>query len=255
MKLRGVLCLLLLAAAGVLAQEEDEASTQTEQPAATAVVEQVAALLPSPDAQTVSIFPSSADKKFTVADPTPVELLLGFENTGYTAFNITTIQASLMYPPDHRYFIQNYTRATYGVIVNPLEQHTFAYRFLPDPGLDARDFDLVATVFYTDAAGGNYSSVFFNDTVTLTDRQDAVNAQAFFTYLLVSAVIGLLTYVAYRQFFATSKKQRPRQRVELGTRVPAAENEWLAGTSATASPSSAKRSTSPKKPSSPKAGK
>jgi len=253
MNLRGVLCLVLLAAAGVFAQDEDAGSAQPEQPASTAVIEQVVALEPSPDAKTVHVFPSAAEKKFTVADPNPVELLLGFENTGDNVFNITSIQASLMYPPDHRYFIQNYTRAAYGVIVSPAEQHTIAYRFLPDPGLDARDFDLVATVYYTDSAGGNFSSVFFNDTITLLDRQDAVNAQQFFTYVGVLGLVGLVSYIAYRKFFAHSKKQRPRARVEMGTRnVPASENEWLAGTSATASPGSAKRSTSPKKASSPK---
>jgi len=261
MRLRGFFCLLLIAAAGAFAQEEEPASPPTEQTApsgSTAVAEPVIVVLePSPNAQTVYIFPFSTDKKFVVADPTPIELLLGFANTGDKAFNVTSIQASLMYPPDHRYYIQNYTRTWYGTIVNPAEQHTFVYRFVPDPGLDARDFDLTAKVFYTDPVGGNFSTVFFNDTLTLVDRADSVNAQAFFTYVFVAGLIGLVTYIAYRQFYGSSKKQRPRPRVEMGTKnVPAAENEWLAGTSATTSPSAAKRSTSPKKSgASPRAGK
>eukprot|EP01116_Phalansterium_solitarium_P003793 TRINITY_DN14614_c0_g1_i1.p2 TRINITY_DN14614_c0_g1~~TRINITY_DN14614_c0_g1_i1.p2 ORF type:complete len:284 (+),score=89.33 TRINITY_DN14614_c0_g1_i1:69-854(+) len=190
-------------------------------------------LISSQHVHTSYLFPSSPDKKFVVADSNPVELLVGFSNVGDKNLNVSFIQAALMYPQDHRYFIQNYSRWSYSQIVKPEEQATFLYKFLPDAGLDVRDFDLTVIVFYNDGAEGYYATTVYNDTVSFVDRSDAVDAQTFFTYVGVIAVAGLAAFIAYKNFFAAPKKSRARK-IETGTRaeVPVHENEWLAGTSA-----------------------
>jgi len=208
-------------------------------------------LFPSPDVVTVYLFPGSPSRKFVVADSNPIQLLVGFTNEASSnTFNITSIQASLMYPQDHRYYIQNYTRQSYGISVQGGEQVTLLYKFLPDPNLDARDFDLTATVFYHDLVGGNFSSVVFNDTFSLTDRADSVNAQLFFTYVGIAGVLGLVAFFIFKKFFAAPSKKSGRGRLETGTRseVPADQNEWLAGTSARVD----QRRTPPRKSKSPK---
>lgn len=254
--LRALLCLFLVASCSfyVFAQEDDDSVEQAatnqdfEVQVEDALAEEAAPVLgPSPYARTVVYFPSSPERKFIVADPEPVDVLIGFTNEGEKTFNVTWIQAALMYPPDHRYYIQNYTRFIYEQAVEPKEQTTLLYKFLPDQGLDAREFDLTIFMFYGDETGTNYSTVVFNDTISLVDRPDSVDAQTFFTYVGILAAVGLASFVAYKNFFSASSKKTRTRRVETGTKdVPASENEWLAGTSATANVRPA-RAASPRK--------
>lgn len=250
--LRSLLCLFLVAscAINVFSQEdfEEAAASDSDEQGEDALTEQPApVLVASPFAQLAFLFPASPDRKFVVGSTDPVELLVGFSNEGEKGFNITAIQASLMYPQDHRYYIQNYTRWNYAISVQPEAQTTILYKFLPDPGLDARDFDLTATIFYNDEAGVNYSSVIYNGTISMVDRADSVDAQTFFTYVGAIGAVGFVAFLGYKNFFgAPSKKSRGRK-IETGTRadVPASENEWLAGTSATAG--TTRRAVSPRK--------
>jgi len=256
---RTVLCLLLISCSSFLALGQEELDPAAEQTTVdvgdqtgTEVVETPAPVLyPSSDISTVVFFPNSPLKKFVVADPKPIELLVGFSNEGSNTFNVTSIQASLMYPQDHRYYIQNFTRQSFGISVDPQEQLTLLYTFLPDPGFDARDFDLTATVFYHDLVGGNFSSVVFNDTISLVDRADSVNAQAFFTYVGITGILGLVGFFVYKRLFgAPTRKSGRGSRLETGTRndIPIDQNEWLAGTSARAD---VRRTTPRKKPAKP----
>jgi len=144
-----------------------------------------------------------------------------------------------MYPTDHRYYIQNFTRKAYGEIVRPSEERSFVYFFKPDPMQDPRDYGLVVSVYYSDLEGGNFSSVVFNSTVSLIESDEGIDGQTLFTYVGILGVAGLIGFVVYKAGRNLSKKKG--KKVEYGTQNPTVlDNEWLEGTSAAQGPRSPK---------------
>jgi len=190
-------------------------------------------LVASPDIRASFVFPSSAQKKFIIGTGIPV--LLGLTNAGEHNFNVSLIGASLKYPQDWRYFIQNYTRTYYGQIIPPGEHATFLYTFYPDPMLEPREFGLQANVYYSDAHGENYTSTFYNGTIFLVESNESIDAQTLFTYVGILGVAGLVGFVVYKSGRTISKKKS--RRVEYGTQQSdVLDNEWLEGTAAAKSP-------------------
>lgn len=57
------------------------------------------------------------------------------------------------------HFMQ-YTRAEYGMIVQPRNQVSLSYRFRPDALLEPRDFGLLVTVYYTDEVNNAFPCFF-----------------------------------------------------------------------------------------------
>jgi len=203
-------------------------------------------IVASPDAKTAFVFPSSGTKTFVIGDVIPV--VLGFTNKGERNFNITSIAAYLKYPQDWRYFLQNYTRFWYGEIVPPGETHSFVYSFFPDPMLEPREFGLQVNVFYTDSAGENYTSVFYNGSFHLIESNEGLDAQTLFTYVGILGVAGLIGFGVYKAGRSATKKRFPKQRVEYGTQQKdVIDNEWLEGTAAAKSSGSRSPKTKPKK--------
>jgi len=164
---------------------------------------------PSPDVSTAFVFPDHPAKVITAGDI--VEVLLGFVNNGDREFNITTVAASLNHPLDFRYYIQNYTKLEYGLLVQPKEQVSVSYRFRPDPLLEPRDFGLVVSVFYEDESGTNFTNAFFNGTVTIVEPDTGFELQQMFLYIGFLGVLGLVGYFAFQSFGGASgsgKKDR-----------------------------------------------
>lgn len=193
-------------------------------------------LVPSPDAATSFVFPtSSSGKKFEVAKPIPVVVAL--KNNGENTFNVTTVSASFMYPQDHRYFIQNYTRTYYGQNVSAGEERAFFYIFSPDPMLEPRPYGLVVSIFYSDSEN-NYTNVVFNSTIELIESTEPIDLTTMFTYIGVIGVAGLVGFLVYESARG-NKRKAPRRRIETGTqKATEIDSEWLEGTAALRSPKS-----------------
>jgi len=192
--------------------------------------EDVGIVVASPDVTTSSVFPLYAQKKFLLGDE--IEILLGFANNAESEiFNITHIIASFNYPLDFSFYIQNFTAKEYNIPVMPSSQISVSYTFFPDPLLEPRDFGLVATVFYRDQQGVNWTSVFFNSTVDVSEQSGSFDGQTFFTFLALFAILGLIGYGIYRTFGPFGKRKHSARGAEFGTKQRL-DNDWLAGTSA-----------------------
>jgi len=191
---------------------------------------------------TAFIFPHSPEKDIIIGNT--VEILLGIANSGESAINVTSIIASLRYPPDWRYIIQNFTKMAYSVIVKPGEQTSFLYSFKPDPLLEPRDFGLSAQVFYHDQEGTNFTSFFFNNTVPLVESSESIDAQSLFTYVGIVGIAGLILFIIYKAV-GERRMKRPAK-LETGTQnKDVIDDEWLEGTHA--KPKSPKGQRSPTK--------
>jgi len=219
-----VLCLLLVVVRGAIETN------------GTQVQEANAPLTSSPHAQTSYVFPDYPSQKLPSGEI--IEVLLGFTNTGPKTFNITSLGASLTHPQDFKYFIQNYTRFEYGVLVHPNEQASLNYKFRPDAMLDHREFGLVVSVYYHDEIGGNFTTAFFNGTIDIVDPNNGFDFQQAIIYLGLVGIVGVGGFFAYQTLVgkkARRVKKTPTPYVEVGTinkKTPLVtlDNEWLEGT-------------------------
>jgi len=193
-------------------------------------------LEPHPDISTTFIFPQSAERRFVSG--VPIDILIGFYNGGDQPFNVTEVSASLMYPLDWRIYIQNYTKKAESVVVAPKTTATFAYKFLPDPFLEPREFGLTANVLYSNAdASENFTSVGFNNTITLVESSEPVDLQSFFMYVGIIGIAGLIGFIVFQSLNGLSGKKPKRPKIETGTqKTNVLDADWLEGTAAARSP-------------------
>jgi len=234
-------CLLFAASFGQNAVPEsfsDAAADDSE------LLEEEEVVISSPDVETAAVFPDFPEKKITTGGI--VELLLGFTNNGQKKFNVSGIDASLNYPIDFSVYIQNFTKAPYGIVVEPSEIVSFAYRFWPDQMLEPRDFGFLAHVYYADEDGVNYTTTFFNSTIILVEAESTFNLELFFVYVGIFGVIGLGCFLGYKAYSSFAGPSRRRRKIDSGTvRDTKLDNEWLEGTNVHINPG---RKTSPKSP-------
>jgi len=247
-----LVCLLLVLGCTIVRAQNDTATSNNS--TSSNITTEPRFLGPSPVVFTTFLFPDHQDLGLPAVDV--IDILLGFSNVfepeeeveGVEAqeravapiFNVTMIFASLNHPQDFKYFIQNYSRFDYSLLVGAGEQATFNYQFRPDPLLEPRDFGLLVHAVYVDLTTNiTHFHTFFNGTIEIIEPYTAFDVQLLFTYTLIVGVLGLIGFALYNKF-ATGKKSTTSRRVvaETGTRQASStddaetENDWLVGTSA-----------------------
>jgi len=80
-----------------------------------------------------------------------VKLLVGFHNNGSSDFVVESIEASLRYPQDFSYYIQNFTHGAFNRQVPASHEATFEYGFIPSEVFAFRPFGLVINMNYRNA--------------------------------------------------------------------------------------------------------
>jgi len=224
-------CLFLLLSTTFIAFAQDEdinEETVTETASTNETAEVI--LTAAPGVSTSFVFPNSPTKQIAIGRD--IEVLLGFTNEGSSTFNVSQIFAALRYPQDWRYYIQNFTRQANSVVVKPGEQHTFVYSFTPDSFLESRDIGFSGQFFYSDLEGNNYTSYWYNSTISLIEVQEPLDFQTLFTYVGLAGVAGLVLFIIYKSV-SDKKARKPARRVETGTvQATVIDEDWLEGTHA-----------------------
>jgi len=237
-------CLFLLLSSSFVAFAQDEDTneeTVTETATNETAVEVV--LTAAPGVSTSFIFPNYPTKQIAIGRD--IEVIIGFNNEGSSTFNVTQIFAALRYPADWRYYIQNFTRKANSITVKPGEQHSFVYSFMVDPFLEARDLGFSGQFFYSDLEGNNYTSYWYNTTISLIEVQEPLDLQTLFTYVGLVGVAGLVLFIIYKS--VSEKKTKKPKRVETGTvKTTVVDEDWLEGTHARPNRQKSQRSPSPK---------
>jgi len=224
-------CLFLLLSSTFVAfaQEEDineETVTETASTNQTAEV----ILIAAPGVSTSFVFPTSPTKQIAIGRD--IEVIIGFHNEGSSTFNVSQIFGALRYPQDWRYYIQNFTKQASNVVVKPGEQHSFVYTFMPDNFLESREIGFSGQFFYSDLEGNNYTSYWYNSTISLIEVQEPLDLQTLFTYIGLVGVAGLVLFIIYKSV-SDKKSRKPARRVETGTvATNVIDGEWLEGTHA-----------------------
>ncbi|KAM9774594.1 translocon-associated protein subunit alpha isoform X1 [Syngnathus typhle] len=166
----------------------------------------------SPYADTTILFVKGED--FPANDV--VKFLLGFTNRGFEDFVVDSLDASFRYPQDYQFHIQNFTALQLSTAVPSGRQATFEYSFVPAEPMGGRPFGLVINLNYKDANGNIFQEAVFNQTVTITEKEDGLDGETIFMYIFLSG-LGLLVVVGLHQLLESRKRRRPAPKVEMGT--------------------------------------
>lgn len=188
-----------------------------------------ALLKPSPHATTTILFVKPIGGQDFPAGH-EAKVLIGLSNKGGKDFLIETLDASLRYPQDFSYYIQNFTTYRLYQTVEPGKEVTFEYRFVPSEALSSRPFGLVINVNYKDSEL-SYLDAVFNSTINVVEPDEGFDGETFFMYAFLLAVVVLNIFGAY-QFFGSIRKKhlgsKPKQVTELGTQNKGdIDYDWL----------------------------
>ncbi|TWW70618.1 translocon-associated protein subunit alpha isoform X1 [Takifugu rubripes] len=192
--------------------EDDENTELTEEKEDEEEEALVGEVKASPNADTTILFVKGED--FPANNI--VKFLLGFTNKGSEDFVVESLDASFRYPQDFQFYIQNFTALQLGTIVPPARQATFEYSFIPAEPMGGRPFGLVINLNYKDNSGNIFQDAVFNQTVTITEREDGLDGETIFMYVFLSG-LGLLVIIGLHQLLESRKRRRPAPKVEMGT--------------------------------------
>ncbi|KAG2458390.1 translocon-associated protein subunit alpha isoform X1 [Polypterus senegalus] len=207
------------AAEDIIAEEEDD-EAEVEDDETTDLVEEKedddedvsSEAKASPNADTTILFVKGED--FPANNI--VKFLVGFTNKGNEDFVVESLDASFRYPQDYQFYIQNFTALQLNTLVQPQRQATFEYSFIPAEPMGGRPFGLVINLNYKDLSGNVFQDAVFNQTVTITEREDGLDGETIFMYVFLSG-LGLLVVVGLHQLLESRKRRRPAAKVEMGT--------------------------------------
>lgn len=192
--------------------EDDENAELTEEKEDEEEEALVGEVKASPNADTTILFVKGDD--FPANNI--VKFLMGFSNKGSENFIVESLDASFRYPQDYQFYIQNFTALQLGIVVPGGRQATFEYSFIPAEPMGGRPFGLVINLNYKDSNGNMFQDAVFNQTVTITEREDGLDGETIFMYVFLSG-LGLLVVVGLHQLMESRKRRRPAAKVEMGT--------------------------------------
>ncbi|XP_038069647.1 translocon-associated protein subunit alpha-like [Patiria miniata] len=178
--------------------------------------EEVEKLKAAEDVETTLLFTKNADKEIPVNKL--IQILVGFTNNGKQNYMVENIHASLRYPQDFTYYIQNFTSREYNTVVEPGKEATLEYIFQASESLALRPFGFVMELNYKDTEGNPFMDAVFNDTVQFVEQDEGLDTETFFLYVFLVALVILLAVGAQQLLASYGKKRKaPKPVVETGT--------------------------------------
>merc|ERR1719230_2149630 len=181
----------------------------------------------SPDADTVILFtkpPGTSNMELPAGQIS--EFLVGFTNKGDQEMIVDSMEASLRYPMDFTFHLQNFSAISYAKTVKPKQQATVAYSFIPADAFAGRPIGLTINLNYRDAAGNFFIDPVFNETVQIVEFDEGFDTETFFMYVCIFGAAVLLLFLVFN--FLSGKKGGARPKpVETGTNENDVDFEWI----------------------------
>ncbi|XP_026205050.1 translocon-associated protein subunit alpha-like [Anabas testudineus] len=165
-----------------------------------------------PDADTTIIFMTG--EEFPANEI--VRFLVGFTNKGSQDFTIQSLEASFRYPQDFQFYIQNFTALPLNTVVQPQAQASFEYSFIPAQPMAGRPFGLVILLSYLDTEGNIFQTAIYNQTVTITEKEEGLDGETMFMYIFLGGLVALMLFGVYQALESRTKKRLP-VKIEKGT--------------------------------------
>merc|ERR1711934_61203 len=155
------------------------------------------------------------------------ELLIGFTNKGEQEMMVDSLEASLRYPMDFTFHIQNFTTATFSKAVKPGQQATVAYSFIAADAFAGRPIGLTINLHYRDAAGNFFIDPVFNETVQIVEFDEGFDTETFFMYLAIFGFAALRLFLVFSHLSGKKGGARSGKVVETGTNGGDVGFEWI----------------------------
>ena len=159
---------------------------------------------------------------------------------------VDSLEASLRYPMDFTFHLQNFSALNYVKTVKSKQQATAAYSFIPTDAFAGRPIGLTVNLHYRDAAGNFFIDPVFNETVQIVEFDEGFDTETFFMYVCIFGLAVLCLFLGFNylsgkfKFFICSfeiihcvnfsgKKggARPSKVVETGTNGGDVDFEWI----------------------------
>jgi len=181
----------------------------------------------SPDADTVILFtkpPGTSNLELPAGQIS--EFLVGFTNKGDQEMIVDSMEASLRYPMDFTFHLQNFSAINYVKSVKSKQQATVAYSFIPADAFAGRPIGLTINLHYRDAAGNFFIDPVFNETVQIVEFDEGFDTETFFMYVCIFGLVILCLFLVFN--FLSGKKGGARPKpVETGTNGSDVDFEWI----------------------------
>merc|ERR1712130_379510 len=223
--------------------EEEEGTETGEDTAEETTEEDDSKKTTSPDADTTILFtkpPGTSNLELPAGQIT--EFLVGFTNKGEQEMIVDSMEASLRYPMDFTFHIQNFSAIAYAKTVKPKQQATVAYSFIPADAFAGRPIGLTINLNYRDAAGNFFIDPVFNETVQIVEFDEGFDTETFFMYVCIFGAAVLLLFLGFN-FLSGKKTSRPTKVVETGTEGDdGVDYEWIPKSALRNTPASGKTS-------------
>ncbi|XP_025422214.1 translocon-associated protein subunit alpha [Sipha flava] len=230
-----LLCLSLLVASAGFVRAEDEIDTDEEMIVSEDQVlvetegdESILEDVEPTDADTFLLFTKPVfEEKASIELPAGrlSEFLVGFTNKGSNDLVLETLDASLRYPMDFNFHIQNFTTVLLEKTIPPGSQATLGYAFIPADAFAGRPFGLSINLAYRDIEGKQMISKLYNDTVNIIEVEEGLDGETLFLYVLMAAACVLLLVCGQQFLYSVGKKRvggglpnRTRANLETGTK-------------------------------------
>merc|ERR1719244_910449 len=220
---------------GQVRAEEDELEEEEEGEVAEEVVEEEqvpeddSKKTTSADADTTILFtkpPGTSNLELPAGQVS--EFLVGFTNKGDQEMIVDSMEASLRYPMDFTFHIQNFSAITYSKVVKPKMQATVAYSFVPADAFAGRPIGLTIQLNYRDAAGNFFIDPVFNETVQIVEFDEGFDTETFFMYVCIVGAVVLLLFLAFNLLSGKKAGARQKPVMETGTEADdGVDYEWI----------------------------
>ncbi|XP_075257642.1 translocon-associated protein subunit alpha-like [Convolutriloba macropyga] len=160
-----------------------------------------------------------------------ITCLISFRNTGENkhSYKVATIDASLRYPMDFSYYLQNYTAMFLNRTVDSEREATFSYVFKTSERFAGRPFGFVIEANYYDETESLYMHTVLNKTINFIEVDDAFDAEAIMLYVLFGAIMVLIAVIVYYYTLGGAAKLSGKKYIEKGTahKNGVVVDEWL----------------------------
>jgi len=182
----------------------------------------------SPDADTTILFtkpPGTSNLELPAGQI--AEFLVGFTNKGDQEMVVDSLEASLRYPMDFTFHLQNFSALNYVKSVKSKQQATVAYSFIPADAFAGRPIGLTINLHYRDAAGNFFIDPVFNETVQIVEFDEGFDTETFFMYLAIFGSAALCLFLVFSHLSGKKGSARPGKVVETGTNGGDVDFEWI----------------------------
>jgi len=140
---------------------------------------------------------------------------------------VDSLEASLRYPMDFTFHLQNFSALNYVKTVKSKQQATVAYSFIPADAFAGRPIGLTVNLHYRDAAGNFFIDPVFNETVQIVEFDEGFDTETFFMYVCIFGLAVLCLFLGFNYLSGKKGGARPSKVVETGTNGGDVDFEWI----------------------------